>query len=89
MPPIAKKRFASAELKRRIFGRDEGRCYLCGDTYEYDQVVAEHVIPRGKGGQTTLENLKIACRPCNRKKSDMSVEQFREKYGRGHGSIQG
>jgi 5-methylcytosine-specific restriction endonuclease McrA len=27
--------------------------------------VAEHIIPKGLGGQTTLENLALACNGCN------------------------
>ena len=47
----------------------------------YDDVVAEHVIPRGRGGQTDMDNLRIACRPDNALKGSMSLETFRKKYG--------
>lgn len=30
----------------------------------------DHVIPRAKGGTQVLENLKIACQPCNVKKGN-------------------
>lgn len=54
-------------------------CYLTGrsidfnspNTYELD-----HIIPRAKGGDNSLENLGVACPQANRGKSDLSVEEF-------------
>lgn len=55
------------------------RCYLTGDeidinkprTYEFD-----HIIPRSKGGQNTLENLGICTRQANRSKETMTPDEF-------------
>jgi HNH endonuclease len=30
----------------------------------------DHILPRSKGGETTLQNLCLACRSCNEFKSD-------------------
>jgi 5-methylcytosine-specific restriction endonuclease McrA len=35
-----------------------------------DEIEFDHVIPHSRGGPTTPENLRILCRPCNRKKRD-------------------
>ena len=78
---IAKDRFATAEMKRRLYGLYKGMCYLCGGWFAYDDMVAEHVIPRGRGGQTNMDNLRIACRPDNALKGSMSLKTFRKKYG--------
>jgi 5-methylcytosine-specific restriction endonuclease McrA len=50
-----------AILKAEALERDHYTCVYCGKT----AVVADHVIPRALGGQTTLENLVAACWHCN------------------------
>jgi 5-methylcytosine-specific restriction endonuclease McrA len=54
-------------------------CYLTGKpinlrepkTYQFD-----HIIPYGKGGSSTLDNLGILCKEVNQAKADMTVENF-------------
>lgn len=65
--------------------RDNNKCALCGgdcDLYDYEvtehgAVVCgdsypsiDHIIPIAKGGQHVWENVQLAHRGCNRKKSD-------------------
>lgn len=41
-------------------------CWICGDrfpTYYVPQL--DHVVPRSRGGRTTLRNLQLAHRSCN------------------------
>ena len=80
---IAKDRFATAEMKRRPYGLYKGTCYLCGGWFAYDDMVAEHVIPRGRGGQTDMDNLRIACRPCNKAKGNKTAAEYLEMKRRG------
>lgn len=43
------------------------------DFYNGDDVIAfetDHVVPISKGGATSLGNLALACRRCNRSKGD-------------------
>jgi 5-methylcytosine-specific restriction endonuclease McrA len=44
----------------------------------------DHIIPWANGGQNTITNLVTACVPCNRKKSNKTLEQagMALKYGR-------
>ena len=42
------------------------RCWLCGAPWEE----IDHVKPISKGGSNWPANLRPACRPCNRRKSD-------------------
>jgi 5-methylcytosine-specific restriction endonuclease McrA len=44
-----------SELVKR---RDGYRCVICGST---TQVEADHIIPRSRGGQHTLENGRTLC----------------------------
>ncbi len=58
----------SRSLQAEVFQRDGYRCRYCGSTdgpFELD-----HVYPEVKGGQTTADNLAVACKSCNRLKSD-------------------
>jgi hypothetical protein len=58
-----------------IFARDEGRCQYCrlaqfghGATFHID-----HVLPRSRGGPTSLENLVLQCPNCSLRKADRIV----------------
>ena len=63
---------ARAALNRRaVFARDGGRCQYCGATAEN----IDHVIPRSRGGQHVWENVVAACRPCNTRKEDRSLNE--------------
>lgn len=55
-------------VKVAVFQRDGGRCSQCGYVGPYLEY--DHIIPRSKGGQNTLENIQLLCRQCNLKKSN-------------------
>lgn len=46
--------------------QDSGHFYRC--SFEID-----HIKPESKGGETTLENLQLLCRHCNRSKGTKEV----------------
>lgn len=61
-----------AETERQVRQRAAGRCEYCmmhqslqGATFHM-----EHLIPRSRGGGSTLDNLAWACPGCNLRKSD-------------------
>lgn len=39
-----------------------------------DEVEFDHIIPHSKGGPLSVENIRLLCRACNRKKSDSLAE---------------
>ncbi|APE33849.1 hypothetical protein BOX37_07550 [Nocardia mangyaensis] len=53
------------DVKAQVWQRDGGRCVECGDGHylEFD-----HIIPLSRGGATSMTNLQILCRACNRAK---------------------
>lgn len=66
--------------------RGELRCVYCGlgplviETDNRDPFCAtlDHVVPRAKGGaKFDLNNLVVACSPCNGKKGDKDVKDFK------------
>lgn len=57
-------------IRIAVWNRDGGKCRWCGCT---ENIEYDHVVPISKGGESTLENLQLLCRPCNRKKRTKAV----------------
>lgn len=60
-------RSIAPDIKAQVWQRDGGRCVECGSTHylEFD-----HIIPLSRGGATSVANLQILCRGCNRDKGE-------------------
>lgn len=52
-------------------------CYLCGDTAA--KLTLDHSLPKSRGGTREIDNLRAACRSCNRLKGRWTLEEFRER----------
>ena len=59
-------RYISSEVKQQVWQRDKGKCVLCGSKRHLE---FDHELPVSKGGSNTVNNIRILCRDCNRKKS--------------------
>ncbi len=68
-------------LAARIAAKTRGRCYYCGTDLTPDTATHDHMVPKSKKGGSGLSNLVLACRPCNQRKADMSVDEYRERCG--------
>lgn len=58
---------------------DEPKCYLTGrplDLSKSRSYELDHIIPRSKGGENSLENCGVACRDANQSKRDMLLEEY-------------
>ena len=40
-------------------------CYWCQQSFPATSLTLEHLRPKSKGGSNSLENLRLACQPCN------------------------
>ena len=61
-------------IRFKVFQRDGFRCRYCGRAAAEGAVLeVDHIVPRSKGGEDTLENLCAACWECNRGKGAGSV----------------
>jgi hypothetical protein len=60
----------STALRQRIFDRAEDRCEYCllPQRVAAHKHEPDHIIPRQHDGETTRENLALACARCNRYK---------------------
>src|SRR5881227_2103277 len=60
-------RAAQRKISRRaLFARDDWSCVYCGDTG--GRLTLDHVIPRGRGGESVWENVVTSRSPCNLRK---------------------
>jgi hypothetical protein len=67
------------ELRYQVFHRDGFRCVACGRRGGDDGVVlhVDHIVPRSKGGEDTLDNLQTLCSACNLGKSNRDDTDLR------------
>lgn len=56
--------------KLEAYEKQGGICPICGEHFEYDQMEGDHKIPWCDGGKTTISNLQMLCKSCNRQKSN-------------------
>lgn len=61
------RRYITVEEQRIIIERAQYRCEYCQSWMNYatQPFVFEHIIPHSRGGDTTKENLALACGGCN------------------------
>ena len=53
------------EVKIAVWRRDDGRCVDCK---KRERLEFHHIIPRKKGGSSTVRNVELLCEVCNRTK---------------------
>jgi 5-methylcytosine-specific restriction endonuclease McrA len=80
-PRPAKPDHVTSEVKRAVWARDGGKCQWpthdggsCGSTVRLE---IDHVVPRGRGGPSTVENSRLVCRVHN-------LLAARQVYGDAH-----
>jgi 5-methylcytosine-specific restriction endonuclease McrA len=56
--------------KRTAYERQQGICPLCNTWHAFEDMEGDHITPWSKGGKTSLDNLQMICKPCNRTKSN-------------------
>jgi hypothetical protein len=73
-----RKACVPAKVKREVVRRDQGKCQwpvdgggICGSPVRLE---IDHVVPRGKGGPSTVENCRLVCKAHN-------LEAARQVYG--------
>lgn len=86
------------ETRLKVYRMYDGHCAYCGKTIEYKDMQVDHIVPKNRGmysrwdekqgkfavtqGEDSLENYMPACRACNFRKRDMTLEQFRAEIKR-------
>jgi 5-methylcytosine-specific restriction endonuclease McrA len=60
--------------KKNILKRDNYTCQYCGRN-SGEKLTIDHVLPRSLGGRTIWENVVSACRACNLKKGNKTLQE--------------
>lgn len=63
------RRNFSKGVKRQAHTRAEGKCEGCGLRLKRGEGHVDHVIADGLGGEPTLDNAQVLCRPCHDEKT--------------------
>jgi hypothetical protein len=66
--------YISESLRAQISDADRQRCCYCltSEANSGIPMTHDHILPRSKEGETTFENVCLACRTCNEFKSDLT-----------------
>ncbi len=68
-------RAISWRLRAKVLMRDAATCQMCGASPQSGaRLHVDHIVPWSKGGDTSLENLRILCAQCNIGKGDLMPE---------------
>jgi len=67
--------------KDNVLKRDEYVCGYCSRRLSSSTGTVDHIIPRCKGGKNVWLNVVASCKGCNNRKDDMSLKEFKAKYG--------
>jgi len=67
-------RYLPRDIMLKVVRRDNQICQVCHKHVRDDEIEFDHTIPYSKGGPTTVENIRLLCRTCNRKKSNSLSE---------------
>jgi DNA-directed RNA polymerase subunit RPC12/RpoP len=65
-------------VRHSVFARDGFRCQYCGcEGLTVEDGTVDHIVPISLDGHHSADNLRTACRPCNSRRGQKSIEEFR------------
>jgi len=54
--------------KRTAYEKQKGKCSICKEQFEIEEMEGDHITPWSEGGKTNIKNLQMLCKGCNRRK---------------------
>lgn len=67
---------------REAHRRHGGNCFYCKDPVSPEKLTIDHAEPRRGERRDEIQNLLIACQPCNSGKAGQRIEFYRPDAGR-------
>jgi 5-methylcytosine-specific restriction endonuclease McrA len=61
--------------RKNVLLRDNFTCSYCGYQGIQAELTLDHVIPRSKGGGNSFKNIVTACKECNLKKGNKTLQE--------------
>ncbi len=77
--PAATKRYIPPAVRDSVAEKCGHTCQYCGDTEGPFHI--DHIHPISKGGGNEMENLTLACAPCNLSKRDKTLDEWPGRVG--------
>lgn len=74
--PKKDRRKYSADVRRIVYLRNNGRCAICGKRVDLNNCNLDHRIPISKGGIDSVENLDCVHVQCNYIKADLMPDEL-------------
>ena len=69
----------SANIKRILFGLQEGKCNLCENKFDIQNFHVDHIVAKAKGGLDVDSNLQLLCGHCNSVKGKGTMQRARDR----------
>ena len=73
---ILSKQERNVLVKFRSQFSNGAKCTYCQKELTFREIKIDHKIPVSRGGETTFENLTVACQWCNSEKGMKTVEEY-------------
>lgn len=73
---------SAAFTRFNVFLRDNFTCQYCESRKSISELTFDHIIPRSKGGKTSWKNVVAACKVCNLKKGNKTLDEIDLKLKR-------
>lgn len=72
---IEEKTFIPSLTNSLLFSRDQHVCMYCGQDFPSTELSRDHVIPTSRGGRDIWMNCVTACRRCNNRKGNKTLDE--------------
>ena len=66
--------------KKKKIKEQHGKCFYCGDALIDGKYEIDHIVPRSVSNSDAVDNLCIACKVCNRLKSEKEMWVFYDLF---------
>ena len=75
------QRLVKTSRRKEIFARDNARCYMCSKQLLFTEFELDHLLPVSRGGDSSPQNVAVACMRCNRSRgSRIGIDQLEKIY---------
>lgn len=70
-------------IRQQVIARAQNACDRCGAVVDDDTGEMHETIPKGKGGEVSLDNCEWLCHECHQGREDSAHGDRRTRFGEG------